>query len=345
MYGDVLKVIWKCNVENLIILFDGDCRQISTKDLEAGRDLIRRPKMFFGQICKCRELLADHRKNMYFATIKSDEIPDNPKGLDDLLISACTWGASTSEQENVAAVVDDLLAVSRPGKYFEKFDITYETRQLYKWFRLSKVQQFYEFHQSAIGDRRFTFSGTQYQYSAEKEELAVIIPADAKNYARVGDGYFEFVLVPNKYKQLEKQLHQRNKETIKDDYGKDFFEHIPKYKAFCNVPDHIHYQPIIDNCFNRYYEFEHDPEDGDCPLTLEFLRHIFGEQYELGVDYIQLLYQRPQRFCRYCALCPQRITPEKALLLSGSKRFLRTTVRLLEMPNCPMILMQVGQPD
>jgi len=185
--------------------------------------------------------------------------------------------------------------VSRPSNFFEKFDITYETRQLYKWFRLSKVEQFYEFHQSAIGDRKFIFSGTQYQYNVEKEELTVIIPADAKNYARVGDGYFEFVLVPNKYKQLEKQLHQRNKETIKDDYGKDIFEHIPKYKAFCNVPDHIHYQPIIENCFNRYYEFEHDPEDGDCSLTLEFLRHIFGEQYELGIDYIQLLYQRPQQ--------------------------------------------------
>jgi hypothetical protein len=51
----------------------------------------------------------------------------------------------------------------------------------------------------------------------------------------------------------------------------------------------------IENCFNRYYEFEHDPEDGDCSLTLEFLRHIFGEQYELGLDYIQLLYQRPQQ--------------------------------------------------
>jgi hypothetical protein len=60
MYGDILKLIWNCNVENIIILFDGDCRQISTKDLEAGRDLMRRPKTFFGQVCKCRELLADH---------------------------------------------------------------------------------------------------------------------------------------------------------------------------------------------------------------------------------------------------------------------------------------------
>ncbi len=160
---------------------------------------------------------------------------------------------------------------------------------------LQAAEQFYEFHQPEIADRKFIFSGTQYQYNPEKEELTIIVPADARNYARVGDGYFEYVLVPNKYKQLEKHLHQRNKETIKDDYGKDFFEHIPKYKAFCNVPDHIHYQPIIENCFNRYYEFEHEPEDGDCALTLEFLQHIFGEQHELGLDYIQLLYQRPQQ--------------------------------------------------
>ena len=303
MYADVLKILWKCNVENIIILFDGDCRQISTKDLQAGRDLIRRPKTFFTQICKCRELLADHKKNIYFATIKTEDLPNNPKGLDDLLLSIETQNPSNPFAPSSlppspfppSDIAADLLALSRPSKYFTKFDITYETRHLYKWFRLSKVEQFYDFHQPAIADQKFIFSGTQYQYNPEKEELTVIIPADAKNYARVGDGYYEFVHVPNKYKQLEKQLHQRNKETIRDDYGKDFFEHIPKYKAFCNVPDHIHYQPIIENCFNRYYEFEHEPQEGDCPLTLDFIQHIFGEQHELGLDYIQLLYKRPQQ--------------------------------------------------
>jgi hypothetical protein len=160
---------------------------------------------------------------MYFATIRSNELKNQPKGLDDLLLS---------ETENVAAVVDDLLAVSRPSNYFEKFDITFDTRNLYRWFRLSKVEQFYDFHQQAISDHKFIFSGTQYQYNVEKEELTVIVPADARNYARVGDGYFEFVLVPNKYKQLEKQLHQRNKETIKDDYGKALYLGICSKKSF-----------------------------------------------------------------------------------------------------------------
>ena len=111
----------------------------------------------------------------------------------------------------------------------------------------------------------------------------------------MGDGYYEFVQVPNKYNQLEKQLHPRQKKTIYDDHGKGFFEHISKYKAFCNVPDHVHYQQVISNCFNRYFEMEHEPDEGDCSLTFEFLRHIFGEQYELGLDYVQLLYHRPQQ--------------------------------------------------
>jgi len=286
MYADVLKIIKKCDVENIIILFDGDCRQISTKDLEAKRELSRRPKGFFNQIIKCRELLKDLDKNIWFATIKSDELKNNPKGIDDLLIS---------ENENTQAVVEDLLVISRPNHFFKKIDVTYNTGKLYKWFNLSKVEEFYNFHQQAIGTKQFMFSGAVYEYDEEKEELKKIVPAEAKNYVRVGDKYCEFVLVPNKYNQLEKQLHTRQKRTIIDDYGVKFLDHIPKYKAFCNVPNHVHYQPVISDCFNRYYEFEHEPEEGECPLTLDFLQHIFGEQYELGIDYIQLLYQQPQQ--------------------------------------------------
>lgn len=286
MYEDILKLIKRCEVENVIILFDGDCRQISLKDLEEGKDLIRRPQIFFNMVCKCRELLTDLKKNLYFSTIKSDEIPGNPKGIDDLLIS---------EKDNVHQVAEELISFSRPSRYFERFDITYDTRKLYRWYKIANADQFYEFHQKSIQDKTFIFSGTQYKFDQEKGEIIVVVPASAKNFARVGDGYWEFVLVPNKYGQLEKQLHQRKKETIKDDYGKSIFEHIPKYKAFCNVPSHIHYKPIINQCFNRYFEFEHEPEEGDCETTLYFVRHIFGEQYDLGLDYLQLLYQKPQQ--------------------------------------------------
>lgn len=47
------------------------------------------------------------------------------------------------------------------------------------------------------------------------------------------------------------------------------------------------------NCFNVYAPFTYEPENGKCDVSLEFVRHIFGEHYEYGLDYLQLLYQRP----------------------------------------------------
>jgi DNA gyrase/topoisomerase IV subunit A len=51
---------------------------------------------------------------------------------------------------------------------------------------------------------------------------------------------------------------------------------------------------VQNNCFNVYGEFEHEPDnEGNCRTILFFLKHIYGKQYRLGVDYIQLLYQKP----------------------------------------------------
>jgi hypothetical protein len=100
------------------------------------------------------------------------------------------------------------------------------------------------------------------------------------------------------------------KGTISDDYGRDFCKHIPKYKAFCNSPDHINFQEVINSCYNVYGPFEHEPDEGECPATFEFLRHVFGvnevpykhpmregkssiNEFDLGLDYMQLLYQKP----------------------------------------------------
>ena len=119
------------------------------------------------------------------------------------------------------------------------------------------------------------------------------MPGAARNYFRVGDVYFEFVKIPNQYGQLETYFHKRKKETIVQDFGRNFIKHIPKYKAFCNVPDNVNYQQVIHNCFNVFHPFSHLPEEGECKKTLSFLKHIFQEHFDLGLDYIQLLLQQP----------------------------------------------------
>ncbi len=38
---------------------------------------------------------------------------------------------------------------------------------------------------------------------------------------------------------------------------------------------------------------DHEPVEGDFPDIESILQHVFGEQYQLGLDYMQLLYTQP----------------------------------------------------
>ena len=163
--------------------------------------------------------------------------------------------------------------------------------------------------------QRIYFNGTKYKYNEEKGECEVIIPAEAPKYFRVGDDYYKFIVIPNKYKQDELHFDNRLKGTIQDDHGKNFLKHIPKYEQFCNVPDHINFQQVIHNCFNVYSPLDKQPleeecTEEDCPTIISFIKHIFHDKaipfkhpktkerkeyslFQLGLDYIQLLYHRP----------------------------------------------------
>ncbi|GHU85379.1 hypothetical protein FACS1894153_0480 [Bacteroidia bacterium] len=283
MYKDVISLIEKCQVKNIIMLYDGDCFDISLKALENGDDLYTRPFGFYNACCAVRELFKDYSVDVYFGCVNSNTVEGHPKGLDDIFEAK-----NGQEQE----LVDDLLMLSKPGIYFTKLNITNSTKKMADLFSLGK-EEFYRKYSSIIQNRIFVYRGTSYIYDTEKNELVIRVPAEAKLYFRVGNDYFKFVNVPNKYKQSEIQYHRRNIGIIMQDHGKNILRHIPKYEAFCNVPDHITYAQEINNCFNLYQKIEYVPEKDDCSTSLQLIKHIFGEQYELGLDYIQLLYQYP----------------------------------------------------
>lgn len=320
LHSDILKLIQACGVENVIWLADGDANRISTKALEKGEDLYSRPNYFFSSCNAIRGMLADYDKiHTYFAYINSIDLEGMPKGLDDLLV------AFPSKAQELC---DDLLSVSKEAKYFWREEMTYSTGKIHRHFRLHQINEFVEYHSDMIRkiaklqglnerditdlkNKEFVFCGTKYKWNEEKSICETVRPADAQKYFRVGDRYHEQIEIPNKYGDLEKCYHGRMKQTIIDDYGKEFVKHVPKYKAFCNVPDHCNYQSIITDCFNMYHPFEHEPEEGEFTHTLTFLRHIFGagnikchhpekkelniSELDLGLDYIQLLYQNPQQ--------------------------------------------------
>jgi hypothetical protein len=311
MYSDVLRVIKECLVENVIILYDGDARNISTKDLAAKRDLRRRPHGFIRSAIRVRELLKDTGVDIYYAEVNSENIKGNPKGLDDLYMAL---------PNEAAEITKDLVSLSRPCVYFNRINIKFDVAKLYAWFQMTTVNLFHTFHAKAIQGREFVYNGTTYLYNDKTGNCEVQIPGEASDYFRVGVDYYKFGFVPNKYEQKERRFFKWSKATIKDDHKqKNFVDFIPKYFAFCNVPDHVNYQPVIDNCFNVYAPFEHEPEEGECPVTLEFMKHIFQEQYELGLDYFQILYQRPTQILPILCLVSKENKTGKSTLIKLNK--------------------------
>lgn len=291
LHTDIIEVITTLQVKNVVLLYDGDAVMIRPNDIADGKDLRERPNSFFSSARNTRELLKDYFSkrpfDVYFAYVNSKHLDGSPKGLDDL------YEAFPADAKDITKEITHFS--KQTSNFFVKTNITTGLSKVYEKLHIGTVEQFHIAHNQEIGEKEFVFGGSKYKYDPEKKEIKIVIPGLAKSYFRVGDSYFEKLHVPNKNGVLEYAYHRRLLGTIQADHGKDFVKHVPKYKAFCIKPDHTNYQEIISNCFNRYRPFEHEPsqEDSSCPETLGFLQHIFGDQLDMGLDYIQLLYQRP----------------------------------------------------
>ena len=112
-------------------------------------------------------------------------------------------------------------------------------------------------------------------------------------YLRVGTTIYKRVQQPLSSGRSIEILLAWNVETLRQDFGKDYLARIPKYDGFCTVPDHTNYRREIHGFLNRYEPIPFQPAEGDFPHIRGFLSHIFGEQVEMGYDYLQLLYLRP----------------------------------------------------
>ena len=222
IHPEINSIIDRCNVKHIIWLTDGDALDIS-KELETTdelgnkklKDLYNRPNSFYRSVDTFSTLLYD-KKNVrkYWAYIDIDGIitqhrdqfsRDDVKGLDDLLCSL------PQQQETI---IQDLLAISKPGSYFNKFDVTSFNNKIRGHFHLDSPTSFYRHHIERRGDlrgREFIFHGTQYRYNDTTGECDIVVPARAKDYFRVGDDYYKKISIPNKYKQLEQTFKGRRK--------------------------------------------------------------------------------------------------------------------------------------
>ncbi len=133
--------------------------------------------------------------------------------------------------------------------------------------------------------------------SANKQQDSHRPPSDGsmakEEFIRVGTTLYKIVEQPKLNGGYVRKRIAWNNETLRQDYGKDYIGSVPKYDGFCTVPEHLNYRPIVGKFLNLYEPIDHVPRQGNFPSVRSLVRHIFGEQYELGMDYLQLLYLQP----------------------------------------------------
>ena len=166
--------------------------------------------------------------------------------------------------------------------------------------------------------------------TAKEEKDSQRPPSDSvmakEEFIRVGTTLYKLVNQPRLNGGYVKKRIVWNNETLRQDYGRDYLATVPKYDGFCTVPEHARYQPVIGKFLNLYEPIDHRPEEGDFTHIQSLVRHIFGEQYELGMDYLQLLYLHPVQKLPILLLVSEERNTGKSTFLNFLKALFQNNV-------------------
>lgn len=140
-------------------------------------------------------------------------------------------------------------------------------------------------------------------------------------YIRVGTTYYKVIEKPLISGDKTSVLVRWNRETIVSDHGKSYVSTVPKFDGFCCIPEHLNYQQIVQGFYNIYNEIPFAPsseaEDLKTKIqfSLNFVAHIFGEQLEMGLDYLKILLQFPTQILPIlCLVSKERSTGKSTFI-------------------------------
>ncbi len=134
-------------------------------------------------------------------------------------------------------------------------------------------------------------------------------------YILVGSSYYKRVRIPLLSGSTDFIWIPWSEKRINIDFTKDKRPKIKRFDMFCYIPSHINYKRVIGNCFNKYEPMSHSVIEGDYNTTLNFLNHIFGDQIDLGLDYLTLLYRNPtEKLPILCLVSVERGTGKTSFL-------------------------------
>ncbi|MGM9838134.1 MAG: primase-helicase family protein [Paludibacteraceae bacterium] len=344
IHRDVKRLVIDCGIKNLVFLHDGDCTDISEKALQATdangqptKDLSERPSNFKQSV---ERFYRQHHAELPGVTIwwyyvNSDAIPGHPKGLDDLLVAL---------PDQTERIVYDLQNPEQISPYFFKLKLNTERQRLNDRFFLDSAKSFYTKHKEQIKERAFLYFGTIYRWNAIKGELDELMSKDLMVLKRIGGKWYKEVKKPTLGRDATGNiiyaeiLIEWSRQNIIDDFGSTVINKLARYDGFVNMPSHDNYQKVIGNFYNLYKPLTHKPSDEDLhrigwKTIHNTMEHIFGtdnrgrglqpgmegydpdSQYEIGMDYVQLLYTKPtQNLPILCLVSTERGTGKTTFL-------------------------------
>lgn len=82
---------------------------------------------------------------------------------------------------------------------------------------------------------------------------------------------------------------------FRQDFSSAALTTLHNYDGFCNEPSYLDYRPVVNNEYNIFNRPTVDTKEGNWKTIEKLLRHIFDDQYEMGLDYLQLILTRPKQ--------------------------------------------------
>ena len=333
----ILEYCRKCQVKNIVLLFDADCLKVEWKE---DKELTTRLKSFYSALNTFNEYLKPHDITLYFSHIVADS---EDKGIDDVLYGG------RADQRLVINELEGLLTGTNERKYILTYLITGTSPfNIQRIFGLDSAKTFYENNIKVLENKEFIYKGNPY-YADENGKLAVSWKGQQKNYVRIGTEYYKKIVEKAPNKQTEINIVRWSKENINQDFhnSKEFIKMIEKCDAFTNIPenDPEKYQQIIisekdgitSRLYNRYSPVTHVPEEGSWRTINKLLYHIFdyknvaGESlFEFALDYIQLLYTQPIKHLPILCLVSKERCTGKTTFLNLLRAIFVENMRILD---------------